>query len=77
MAAVDIENIDFDVKSSEESDLDIVLVNIDENFEIVETEGDVNTEEYEILDHIPEITFVKEGNVFLVIHEKHDVDLTF
>ena len=46
MAAVDIENIDFDLEISEESDLDLVLVSIDESLEIVATEEDVNTEEY-------------------------------
>ena len=49
MAAVDIENIDFDVEISEKSDQDIVLANRDESLEIVMTEGDVNTEEYENL----------------------------
>ena len=70
MAAVDVESIDFDVEISEESDLDIVLASIDESLEIVVTEEDVNTEEYDILDRIPDITFVKEDNVFLVIHEQ-------
>ena len=50
MAAVDIENINFDLEISEESDLDLVLVSIDESLEIVATEEDVNTEEYKILD---------------------------
>ena len=77
MAAVDVESIDFDVEISEESDLDIVLPSIDESLEIVVTEEDVNTEEYDILDRIPDITFVKEDNVFLVIHEQRDVELTF
>ena len=48
MPAVDIENINFDVEISEESDLDIVLASIDESLETVMTEEDVNTEEYEI-----------------------------
>ena len=73
MAAVDMENIDFDVEISEESDLDIVLGSIDESLEIVMTEKDVYTEEYENVDRIPDITFVKEDNVFLVIHEQQDV----
>ena len=77
MATVDVENIDFDVEISEESDLDIVLASIDESLEIIVTEEDVNTEENEILDCIPDITFVKEDNVFLVIHEQHNVELTF
>ena len=77
MAAVDVESIDFDVEISEESDLDIVLASIDESLEIVVIEEDVNTEEYDILDRIPDITFVKEDNVFLVIHEQRDVELTF
>ena len=70
MAEVDMKNINFDVEISEESDLDIVLASIDEGLEIVMTEEDVNTEEYENLDHILDITFVKEDNVFLVIHEQ-------
>ena len=70
MAEVDMKNINFDVEISEESDLDIVLASIDESLEIVMTEEDVNTEEYENLDHILDITFVKEDNVFLVIHEQ-------
>ena len=37
MAEVDIENIDFAVEISEESDLDIVLAIIDESLEIVMT----------------------------------------
>ena len=54
MAAVDIENINyFDVEISEESDLDVVLASIDESLEVVVTEEDVNTGEYEILDPIP------------------------
>ena len=77
MAAVDVESIDFDVEISEEIDLDIVLAIIDESLEIIVTEEDVNTEEYDILDRIPDITFVKEDNVFLVIHEQQDVELTF
>ena len=64
MAAVDIENISFDVEISEESDLDIVLASIDESLKIVMTEEDVNTEEFENLDRIAEVTFVKEDNVF-------------
>ena len=67
MATVDIENMDFDVEISEESDL----------LEIVLTEKDVNTEEYKILDRIPDTTFVEEDYVFLAIHEQHDVELTF
>ena len=67
MATVDIENMDFDVEISEESDF----------LEIVVTEKDVNTEEYKILGRIPDTTFVEEGNVFLAIHEQHDVELTF
>ena len=47
MATADVENIDFDVEISEESDLDIVLAIIDESFEIIVTEEDVNTEENE------------------------------
>ena len=77
MAAVDIENIDFDVEISEKSDLDIVLANIDERLEIVMTEEDVNTGEYENLDRITDITFVKDDNVFLVIHEQHNMELRF
>ena len=77
MPAVDIENIDFDVEISEESDLDIVLASIDESFETVMTEEDVNTEEYEKLYRIPGITFVKEDNVFLVIDQQHNVELRF
>ena len=46
ISAIDIENIDFDVEISEESDLDIVSASIDESLEIVVTEEDVNTEEY-------------------------------
>ena len=64
MAAVDIENISFVVEISEESDLDIVLASIDESLKIVMTEEDVNTEEFENLDRIAEVTFVKEDNVF-------------
>ena len=60
MAAVDIENINFDVEISEESDLDIVLASVDESLKIVMTEEDVNTEEFENLDRIAEITFVKK-----------------
>ena len=67
MATVDIENMDFDVEISEESDL----------LEIVLTEKDVNTEEHKILDRIPDTTFVEEDYVFLAIHEQHDVELTF
>ena len=67
MATVDIENMDFDIEISEESDL----------LEIVVTEKDVNTEEYKILNRIPDTTFVEEDNVFLAIHEQHDVELTF
>ena len=70
MAEVDMKNINFDVKISEESDLDIVLASIDESLKIIMTEKDVNSEEYENLDHILDITFVKEDNVFLVIHEQ-------
>ena len=77
MSAVNIENINFDLEISEESDLDIVLASIDESLEIVMTEEDVNPEEYENLDCIPGITFVKEDNVFLVIHEQQDVELRF
>ena len=50
MAAVDIENMDFDVEISEESDLHIVLAGLDESLEILKTEEDVNTKEYENLD---------------------------
>ena len=64
MAAVDIENISFDVEISEESDLDIVLASVDESLKIVMTEEDVNTEEFENLDRIAKVTFVKEDNVF-------------
>ena len=46
ISAIDIENIDFDVEISEESDLDIVSASIDESLEIVVKEEDVNTEEY-------------------------------
>ena len=46
------------------------------SLEIVVTEEDVNTEEYDILDRMPDITFVKEDNVFLAIHEQQDVELT-
>ena len=77
MATVDVENINFDVEISEESDLDIVLASIDESLEIFVTEEDVNTEENEVLDCIPDKTFVKEDNDFLVILEQHDVELTF
>ena len=70
MAEVDMKNINFDVEISEESDLDIVLASIDESLKIIMTEEDVNSEEYENLDHILDITFVKEDNVFLVIHEQ-------
>ena len=70
MAEVDMKNINFDVEISEESDLDIVLASIDESLKIIMTEKDVNSEEYENLDHILDITFVKEDNVFLVIHEQ-------
>ena len=66
MAAVDIENIDFDVEISEESDLDIALASKDESLEIIVTEIDVNIEENETLDCIPDITFVKEYNFFFV-----------
>ena len=69
--------INFDLEISEESDLGIVLASIDESLEIVMTEEDVNPEEYENLDCIPDITFVKEDNVLLVIHEQHDVELRF
>ena len=62
---------------SEESDLGIVLASIDESLGIVVTEEDVNTEEYEKLDRIPDITFVKEDDVCLVIHEQHGVELRF
>ena len=62
---------------SEESDLGIVLASIDESLGIVVTEEDVNTEEYEKLDRIPDITFVKEDDVFLVIHEQHREELRF
>ena len=77
MAAVDIGNINFDVDISEESDLDIAFASINESLEIVVAEENVNTEEYKILDRIPDITFVKEDNVLLVIHEQHDVELRF
>ena len=77
MAAVDIGNINFDVDISEESDLNIAFASINESLEIVVAEEDVNTEEYKILDRIPDITFVKEDNVLLVIHEQHDVELRF
>ena len=77
MDAADTENIAFDVVISEESDLDIVLASIDESLEIYVTEKDVNNEEYENLDRIPDITFVKEDNVFLVIQEQHNVELSF
>ena len=77
MAAVDIENISFDVEISEESDLDIVLASVDESLKIVMTEEDVNTEEFENLDRIAEVTFIKEDNVFWVIHEQHTVELSF
>ena len=70
MAEVDMKNINFDVEISEESDLDIVLASIDESLKMIMTEEDVNSEEYENLDHILDITFVKEDNVFLVIHEQ-------
>ena len=50
MAAVDIENMDFDVEISEESDLHIVLASLDESLEILMTVEDVNTKEYENLD---------------------------
>ena len=70
MAEADMKNINFDVEISEESDLDIVLASIDESLKIIMTEKDVNSEEYENLDHILDITFVKEDNVFLVIHEQ-------
>ena len=50
MAAVDIENMDFDVEISEESDLHIVLASLDESLEILMTVEDVNTKEYESLD---------------------------
>ena len=70
MAEVDMKNINFDVEISEESDLDIVLASIDESLKIIMTEKDVNSEEYENLDHILDITFVKEDNFFLVIHEQ-------
>ena len=77
MSAVNVENINFDLEISEESDLDIVLASIDESLEIVMTEEDVNPEKYENLDCIPGINFVKEDNVFLVIHEQHNVELRF
>ena len=77
MAAVNIENIDFDVEISEENDLDIVLGSIDGSLEIIVTGEYVNTEENKNLDRKPDITFVKEDIVFLVIHEQHDVKLTF
>ena len=57
MATVDVENINFDVEISEESDLDIVLASIDERLDIFVTEEYVNTEENEILDCIPDKTF--------------------
>ena len=50
MAAVDIENMDFDVEISEESDLHIVLASLDESLEILMTVEDVNTKEYENFD---------------------------
>ena len=77
MAAVDVENIDFDVEISEESNLDIVLASIDESLKIVVTEEDVNTEEYKNVDRIPDITFAKEDNIFLVIHEQHHLELRY
>ena len=77
MAAVDIENIDFDVEISEENDLDIVLGSIDGSLKIIVTGEYVNTEENKNLDRISDTTFVKEDIVFLVIHEQHDVKLTF
>ena len=77
MDAVDTENIAFDVVISEESNLDIVLASIDKSLEIFVTEEDVNNQKYENLDRIPDITFVKEDNVFLVIHEQHNVELRF
>ena len=46
MVAVNIENMDFDVEISEENDLNIVLVSIDESLEIAVIEIDVNTEKY-------------------------------
>ena len=46
MVAVNIENMDFDVEISEENDLNIVLVSIDERLEIAVIEIDVNTEKY-------------------------------
>ena len=49
--------------------MNIVFASVDENLEIAVTEEDVNTEEYEILDRILAITFVKKDNVFLVIHK--------
>ena len=49
--------------------MNIVFASVDENLKIAVTEEDVNTEEYEILDRILAITFVKEDNVFLVIHK--------
>ena len=52
-------------------------MSIDESLEIVVTEEYVITEEYEILDRQADITFVKEINVFLVIQEQHDMELTF
>ena len=77
MAAVDVENFDFDVEISEEINLDIVLSSKDESLENIMTEEDMNTGEYENLHLIPDITFVKEDNVFLVIHEQQDVELRF
>ena len=41
-----------------------VLASVDESLKIVMTEEDVNTEEFENLDRIAEVTFVKEDNVF-------------
>ena len=41
------------------------------------TEEDVNTEECENLGRIPDITFVKEDDVFLVIHEQHGMEQRF
>ena len=49
--------------------MNIVFASEDENLKIAVTEEDVNTEEYEILDRKLAITFVKEDNVFLVIHK--------
>ena len=53
------------------------MASIDESLEIVVTEKDVNTEENEILDRMPDITFVKEDKVFLVIDEQRNLELTY